>query len=268
VDVTSLLADILVHELAHCCRGHADARAASPSHGWLEEGDAQRDAWQVLTDLLTDDLWEAVAYEARAAQIRLAAIQPPAYRQFAVAGPEWAALSVAVLVPNRRTWIVHPARRVFRLVREHNVEVPITLPREAATPRVGDRVYLQDDEMLGGPWTLVAVDDRPRIGRLPDVQAARSSWRSATWWQLRAGQLIRGAAVEPADDESAKLVPVEVDDAPRDLLLAEDAMQIAASIAARVTEEERANAGEMLSEAHKENPTFLKYLDDIDGWED
>jgi hypothetical protein len=57
------------------------------------------------------------------AQLQLALRQPPAYRHFAVGAPEWAALNATVAVPKRWTWLLQPARRVFRLVAEGSIEL-------------------------------------------------------------------------------------------------------------------------------------------------
>lgn len=268
VDVQSLLAAVLAHELAHCRRGHADIGLASPTHGWLEEGDAQRDAWQVLTSLLADEGWAAVAYEGRAAQLRLANDQPPAYQQFAAGSSERAALGGTVALPERGTWLLQPARAVFRLVAQGAVEVPALRSDDGETPRVGDRVYLHDAEMLAGPWTLVALADQPVVGLAPDVASARARWRSAMWWQLQPGRQLW--AVPPDEDgrRADALVPVKVDFTPAAWHLGQDAMELATTIAARVREERRADMIATFGEEALQNRRFRAALDTVDGWSD
>ncbi|MGE0305415.1 MAG: hypothetical protein AB7N61_14945 [Acidimicrobiia bacterium] len=191
----AMLARVLVHELAHVARGHASEEGVA-THGWLKEGDAQRDAWAALTALLGDPRWAGIARSARAAQVRLAQRQPPAYRQFGVDPLERSIFESEN--PHEPTeWLTYPVRPLDELVREALIEIPlrrITLI-STAVPNVGDLVYLADAEQTAGPWVVIASSSDSRLRRSADlaafetVFAERSKDRSSrpefVWCRLR-----------------------------------------------------------------------------------
>lgn len=121
-----MLGRVAAHELSHAVRGHAteDGRA---THGWYREGDAQRDAWHVLTELLGDPNWVTVTRWGRAAQVRLADRQPAAYRYFESDWSERSHLRSTGPVDYPTAWIVRPPRDVFVLAHETVIEVPMSI---------------------------------------------------------------------------------------------------------------------------------------------
>jgi hypothetical protein len=185
-----LLGRVATHELSHVFRGHADGPGTA-THGWLAEGDAQRDAWEVLTELLRDSDWAPVARWGRIAQARLAARQPPAYRQFDLGGAERAGLRHDEVIDPPGRWVVHPPRKVFRLVREGAVEIPVSAVLQS--PAIADQVYLRDHDMVAGPWVVVARCEAARLGHPKDRDAVEryiadypsGAGGRITWLQLR-----------------------------------------------------------------------------------
>lgn len=187
-----LLGRVATHELAHAVRGHA-AEAGRATHGWFREGDAQRDAWHVLNDLLTDSEWATVARWGRAAQVRLADRQPGAYRWFEADWAERSRLLSQRPADPPTAWIIRPPRAVFVLSQGGSVEVPVTdaARRILGAPCVGDHVYLSDSDMVVGPWVVVATRSYGRLSH-PKDQAAidqkAKEWKSKpqiAWLFLR-----------------------------------------------------------------------------------
>lgn len=166
-----MLGRVVAHEPSHIYRGHA-TQSAQAVHGWLEEGDAQRDAWRTLTCLLPDSTWSRVARWGRVAQTRLSREQPPAYQQFGTEEPDLMMPSAHDPPDEPASWIVEPPRRVFRLVRSSAVEIPVEVwPREVRTPIIGDHFFLSDSQMTAGPWALVAKTLAPKLGHPSDLAA-------------------------------------------------------------------------------------------------
>jgi hypothetical protein len=75
----AILGFVTAHELAHVLREHIHGPPTGV-HGWLAEGDAQRDAWYTLTELYVEP--RRLARCARVAEVRLADRQPASYRHF------------------------------------------------------------------------------------------------------------------------------------------------------------------------------------------
>lgn len=213
----AMVARVLVHELSHAVRGHA-TRSDGATHGWLREGDAQRDAWWVLTRLLGDEAWDHVARWGRAAQVRLAQDQPPAYRSF---GPDDADRRDLVQHPPSDpppTWIIRPVRDAYILAHEGLTEVPVSNRRHA--PKPGDLVFLADDELTVGCWTVIGSTQRSQQNHPRHRKAIQTEWRKVgtepdlAWLQLRPVEPLQGTRGEPP-----------IDCPPRDLL---DARQLRA----------------------------------------
>lgn len=167
-----MLGRVAAHEFSHAIRGHAteDGRA---THGWYREGDAQRDAWHVLTDLLTDPSWEGIARWGRAAQVRLANRQPAAYRFFESDWSERARLANHAPHEPPSAWIMKPPRAVFVVANCGLVEVPVADAARSilGAPSIGDHVYLSDASMVAGPWVVVGATRQSRASH-PKDQAA------------------------------------------------------------------------------------------------
>jgi hypothetical protein len=171
VATEAMLARVVAHELSHVFRGHATGSARAV-HGWLEEGDAQRDAWWTLNCLLPDPTWSRVARWGRVAQARLSREQPPAYQQFGADEPDLNALIVHDPLDESSSWISRPPRRVFRLVHSMAIEIPAEIrPRDAHRTIIGDYFYLADGHMTAGPWALVAKTPAPKFQHPLDLAA-------------------------------------------------------------------------------------------------
>lgn len=189
----AMLAKVAAHELSHVFRGHINlSRDGAVTHGWFAEGDAQRDAWQILTALLADPNWANVSMEARAAQVRLCADQPLAYRQFAMHA-ERQALAERKTLPQPQRWWSRPPRRVWELTADPVVEVPILATCKTS---VGDLVLLSDLRDCSGPWVVVEVADDPRTPHPKNEAAVEEARRTSVtasdpsfkWLQLRRRQ--------------------------------------------------------------------------------
>ena len=167
VSEAALLARVLTHELVHVLRRHIDT-AKGVVHGYLGEGDAQRDTWALLTDSLAHPDWGALAQEARLAQVRLAPTQPPAYQRFGHGSPDTSRWDTNP--PEPVTWFVEPPRRVAGLSQFEYVEVPVRLPRQGR-PRASDRVVLVDKELALGPWVVCATDGDSHLEHAKDMKA-------------------------------------------------------------------------------------------------
>ena len=185
----ALLAHVGSHEIAHILRGHHQAAADAAMHGWLAEGDAQRDAWHALTDALAVPQWATFAREARAAQVRLARNQPPAYRHFDATPLDRVALVGEIPLPERSSWVVDPPRVLDEVMVEIDAEVPVS---GSELPNPGDLVYLGDYFTIAGPWVVIAVHTNPLVGHPTDAKlvGTRTTHRPPApeptrWLQLR-----------------------------------------------------------------------------------
>jgi hypothetical protein len=140
-------------------------------HGWLAEGDAQRDAWQALTDALADPQWATIVREGRAAQLRMAQQQPGAYTRFDATVLDYTTLLGDFPLPERRSWVVGTPRPLFDVMLEAGVEVPVKGP-DLPTP--GDIMYLGTFETLGpGSRRLGARASIAGARREPALVASR-----------------------------------------------------------------------------------------------
>jgi len=166
VTTEAMLARVLVHEGSHVLRGHIDGGGVT--HGYIREGDAQSDAWQLLTDLLATDEHASLARDARVAQVRLAARQPPAYRRFGAGAPDTGRWMEDAPSPN--VWVVRPSRAVLVLAQYEIVEVPVLLSGRAGRPRTGDRVVLADREFAVGEWVVMATSPASHASHPRDVR--------------------------------------------------------------------------------------------------
>jgi hypothetical protein len=221
-----MLGRVTAHELSHVVRGHATADGQA-THGWFREGDAQRDAWHALTELLTDPAWATVALWGLAAQVRLADRQPDAYRWFDI---DWTERSHFAHAINPASWLVGPSRDVFVLAKGGPIEVPISvlLRRTWGSPCVGDHVYLSDHDMTAGPWVVTATRKRSRISHPKDraaidVRAKESrSNLEIEWLSLRhtIGMHATESEIRKSQRLSARgLTPEEVEELTGELLL-------------------------------------------------
>ena len=218
VSLEGMLATVAVHELSHIVRGHADDGERA-THGWLKEGDAQRDAWHVLTEMLSDDRWRTPARFGRIAQVRASAEQPPAYRQFAVSSAERLSLARHQPVGATRCWAIRPQREVWRMMHEGFVETPLAISRRM--PAAGDRVYLHDMNLVAGPWFVTAVTPEPLTAHPLDLRAVQRMERAHTygtppafvWLQLRAANTLKAGKARDADLFSPELSAYELSSA-------------------------------------------------------
>lgn len=233
VSPEAMLARVAIHEFSHVLPGHAEPGGLA-THGYLAEGDAQRDAWQLMGDLLADPEWQQLAREARVAQVRLAREQPPAYRRFGTGSPDtdrWADHDP----PDAQSWLLRPPRRLLAIARDSIVEVPIRSASSLMRPNIGDLIYLTEDDLVVGPW-VAARSDHPYVGHDVDVRAVESESGGAPqvrptieWLHLR--RRADATATDQAADElrlSPKMLckPIQADtasalagDAPMDEVL-------------------------------------------------
>jgi hypothetical protein len=214
-----LLGRVVAHELSHAARGHATQRNRV-SQGWFNEGDAQRDAWHVLADLLADPAWATIARWGRAAQVRLADRQPAAYRYFSSDWTERSHLSTHPPVDPPDNWIVRPPRDVFVLTHEGIAEVPMSMEWRSThmgAPHPGDLVYLGDRKMVAGAWVIVAMREKSLLMHPKDVAAIAKKGEeerrqpSIGWFLLRPFGPLHAStesAVQPLD---RFLVPRKLD---------------------------------------------------------
>jgi hypothetical protein len=225
----AMVARVAVHELSHVYRGHARA-VERATHGWLHEGDAQRDAWHVLTSTLTDATWEAVGRWARTGQVRLAARQPPAYGMFGDGGPDRQDLVERDPIGTMAAWIVQPARAVHILSRETAIEVPFHTAWKA--PGLGDQVWLADERMTSGPWVVVRRSSapstlHPRDEREIALQAKESSsYRRGggpdlAWLTLRPHGNVAGASTVSVSPPSIRFSARQLKDEEHGALVSE-----------------------------------------------
>lgn len=274
-----LLGRVAVHELSHAVRGHATEHGRA-THGWFREGDAQRDAWHVLTDLLMDPPWAAVARWARAAQVRLADRQPSAYRWFECDWVERSRLAGEAPQDPPNAWISQPPRAVFVLARGGLVEVPVAdaAHRILGAPSVGDKVYLGDGSMVAGPWVVVASRNESR-GRHPRDQTAIERYAkelrvkpSIMWLSLRQergmfaalkSDVRRGSTLSARKLERREVAQLEMQ-------LTEPAERLVETVARREIEGREASAAEiaeMLKTAGQPVPEGLfREIDPFNDW--
>lgn len=225
-----MLGRVAAHELSHAIRGHAtdDGRA---THGWYREGDAQRAAWHVLTELMGDPNLSTIARWGRAAQVRLADRQPAAYRYFGCDWSEQSHLRSTAPLDPPTAWIVRPPRDVFVLANEGVIEVPISivlLSTHKGAPRTGDLIYLGDSDLVAGPWVVVRMRTGSRLDHPKDRRAveheseqSRAGRPKMGWFQLRPfGSLAAGADVE-VRPTSASMLARELEGRERSLLAAQ-----------------------------------------------
>jgi hypothetical protein len=173
----AMLGRVAAHELAHVLRDHITSGIDTPVHGWLAEGDAQRDAWLALTEGLADPKWSAVARQARAAQVRLASVQPPAYDRFDASPEERRALAGPGGLPDASTWLVRTPRELFGAISASVIEVPLTSGVQLPVP--GDTVYIRGIFDVG-PWVVVGVSASSRLADAADEAAVRRAERDAS----------------------------------------------------------------------------------------
>jgi hypothetical protein len=265
VPAEAMLLKTLSHELSHIVREHA-VGPPTPTHGWMAEGDAQRDAWGLLTDLLGDPAWTAVAWTARAAQLRLADLQPAAYRQFPASSGDRIALAAGKPLPEGRWWQMAAPREVFRLANEGRTEVPF-FPAYRAVERL-DVVVLRDRDRIVGPWIVSDVRPQPRMGHPDDIAAVERELKSISyrspprpsWLQLRPLGTLRVA--DAIDTAPSQWWPSEMPRSCNDRL-AEDADGWVRERAEAATDEQREVHEEMRRLGHE--PPAAPF-DPFDDW--
>lgn len=203
VPFESLLGRTAVHELSHVLRGHISSNVVT--HGYVQEGDAQRDAWQVLADLMADPFFVRTARAGRVAQVRLAERQPSAYRRFGHAAPDRYSHG-SNLLEAPRNWITRPARKILPLTQQSIIEIPISLTSAAlGTPALGDAVYLQGDDLIVGPWIVIDRTAHPHREHRADMNAieardkANRSEGRYEWLQLRPSHDLKASLEVPTD---------------------------------------------------------------------
>ena len=160
--------------LSHVFRGHPSA-LARVTHGWLCEGDAQRDAFHVLTQMLADRRWTKLAREARAAQVKLSSRQPPAYRQFPVSESERMRLATYTARDHADHWIVTTPRLLEDSAFECPFEVPVIVDGRSGAPVPGDTVYIIDGGDVVGPWIVLARTGVSLASHQSDANAVERS---------------------------------------------------------------------------------------------
>lgn len=183
-----MLGRVALHEMSHVWRGHPSP-ASGATHGFLREGDAQRDAWLVLADLMVGSGTATVARMGRAAQVRLARTQPRAYQAFG-GSPSDSARWEEPTLPVPGAWVMRAARPLLPLIRQATIEVPVVTPID--NPRVGDEVFLLDHETLVGPWIVLGKTTTSMQGRSDQQRALEKrvyedtrNYIAPTWLQLR-----------------------------------------------------------------------------------
>lgn len=134
VPAEAMLARVALHELSHVRRQHARSPRAGTTHGYIREGDAQRDAWETLGLLLNDADVGNVARNGRRAQARLAAERIPQLRPHKLGSP-----SVAGTPPDLTS------------------QLACTASQESAAPQ---RAPARRSRRHGGPC---ALSGRPRL---------------------------------------------------------------------------------------------------------
>ncbi|MFC7597576.1 hypothetical protein ACFQU3_19845 [Terrabacter sp. GCM10028922] len=215
VPFEALLGRTALHELSHVLRGHV-WEDHGVTHGYVREGDAQRDAWQVLADLLADPNFAPTARAGRAAQVRLAAKQPSAYRHFGHASPDRYIWTRGLPEPPAN-WVIQPYRRLLPLTREPVIELPVRTGVKVGTPVIGDHAYLAGEGILVGPWVMIGRADVPHQPHHGETSATEEldkhlgAREQYAWLQLR-----------PAPRQSAtRHVPSVLRLSPRGELLAD-----------------------------------------------
>jgi hypothetical protein len=214
-----MLGAATAHELSHVFRDVAVVHQ-NATHGWIGEGDAQRDAWDVLNRLLITDEFAVLAREAKAAQIRLSTEQPAAYQRFPVGWEERNLLSGPGPVSEHQTWLVQPSRDMSVLAAAPRDVIGLPLIAASSMPRTGDHLYLTDNHLVAGPWIVLDVSDPPLVEHKKDVSAATSAAKKGkriVWVHLHRAAEFTGAketSVNPLSrwaHEAQLLVPAEVD---------------------------------------------------------
>jgi hypothetical protein len=250
VSPEAMLARVVVHELSHALRGHAEPVGLA-THGYFAEGDAQRDAWQVMGDLLANPEWQQIAREARVAQVRLAREQPPAYRRFGRGSPDtgrWADHDP----PEVQSWLLRAPRRLLTIARDSIVEVPIRSANSSMRPAIGDLVLLTEDDLVVGPWVVVARSDHPYVGHDVDTRAVESESSGAgrqrpsiEWLHLR--RRADAAASDEAPDDlrlSPKMLCKEIEADATSALVGADSLE---QVLERAADRKRTEHAEAMS---------------------
>jgi hypothetical protein len=199
VSIEGMLARVLAHELSHVLRGHIDDEEVT--HGYVREGDAQRDAWQLMTDALASDR-SRLAAAGRTAQVLLAEKQPGAYQKFGLSSPEtgrWSPTSASASV-----WVLSPMRETRVLAQREVIETPV-MPSILGNPQIGDHVVLVSEDLAAGEWIIVGIGDASEGRSAADAGAleamARAGDRSAKsprWLHLRKQEQMIAAAPAPS----------------------------------------------------------------------
>lgn len=237
VDLIPTLAGTSTHEMSHIVRGHTEDRA---THGYVQEGDAQRDTWGALHRLLSDPDYSAVASAARVTRDRMAARQPSAYRNF---GNDGVDLRIQYPPSSRPLyWIVDTSAPALHLTTRGVVAVPIEMMAGTGSPPLrGDRVFLRtttDAELLVGPWTVLQRSAAPDAASAYDLNRAnpvRNESQRLVWLRMEADSEV--LALPPNEDH--KRNPDR-------------------NAAFRPTSIEEAEFGELLNESHRQGRAFIE----------
>jgi hypothetical protein len=200
----AVLAHVVSHELAHVLREDHRTGTDTSVNGWFAEGDAQRDAWQSLTDALADPQSTTFAREGRAAQVRMAQHQPAAYRYFDASSLDRMALLGDFPLPERRSWVAGTPRGLSNVMVQADAEIPV---HGAELPKPGDIVYLGDYFALVGPWLVMAAHSEPRVGHAADLQAVETHAKPKP---RQAPELLRWLQLRRLGDAKAGDRPEEV----------------------------------------------------------
>lgn len=184
----AMLARVAAHELSHVRRGHI-SDTPHATYGFIREGDAQRDAWQILAELLGDTHWDRLARGARTAQVRLAASQPGAYRMFGHSSPDSERRFDVREEP--LAYAYEPARRLLALTGSRFIEIPAFTSSMTGDPAIGDAVWLTDRELAVGPWVVVGRSAEPSAAHERDLEEIDKEDRRGArpvWLHLRAAE--------------------------------------------------------------------------------
>jgi hypothetical protein len=214
LELEPVLGGTAIHELSHIVRGHATSDG-SRTHGFVREGDAQRDAWAVKGAMLAAPSTRATALAGRAAQVRLARNQPRAYTMFGYDSADrhhWLHNE-----PERTTHLIRTPRNLLAVVKEDIVVLPVR-PVLRPVPEVGDLIYLAEkrddgDFFVVGPWvvlnhepeaTVMADTDRQEVEKADrERRGGRSSFE---YLVLRPATLAAARAI-PWNDLPAMGIP-------------------------------------------------------------
>jgi hypothetical protein len=223
--IEAQLADVSTHELAHVVHGHAtdpramsDDRSVRAEHHWHSEGEAQRDALIVLARTGRDEDWAPTTERARRALVSSAKNTHPAYQQFRVEA-EGILDGSAAAPPRPNAWQAR-TRQWLAAVVGIKPTVEVDLPGE---PRIGDEVFLADDELVVGPFVVVmwdetglAVDGVPTEGRRvslrqPPGLVARTATDADRAAPHRLDTAFDIAGWEPAESAAARAADIELE---------------------------------------------------------